>query len=138
MAARATAGETLADLLLLAERRQDVAGGRALARRAHELGHEVSHTTLNKILAGRSDGRQSVATLDAIAALADVSRSRVHTAAGRPAPGRPFADELPPEADLLSRRQRDAVLAVVRALVDGADGAAAAPPAGAAARRRRT
>src|SRR6478752_2282719 len=128
MAARQDPEETLADLLELAERRQDVTGGRALARRAGELGHEVSHTTLNKILAGRVENRQSVATLDAIAALAGVSRARAHGAAGRPAPGKPFADELPAEADLLTRRQRDVVLGVVRVLLETAEPSADAPP----------
>jgi len=121
MAARQDPEETLADLLALAERRQDVTGGRALARRAGELGHEVSHTTLNKILAGRVENRQSVGTLDAIASLAGVSRARAHGAAGRKAPGKPFADELPDEADLLTRRQRDVVLGVVRALLETAE-----------------
>jgi len=142
VAARRTSDESLVDLLALAERRQGVTGGRALARRAAELGHDVSHTTLNKLLSGKADNRQSVGTLDAIATLADVSRSRVHQAAGRPAPGRPFADEIPPDADLLTRRQRDVVLGVVRALIDGAasgDAAAnATPPVRAVARRRQT
>lgn len=137
-----TTDESLVDLLHRAEARQQVRGGRALARRAIELDHQVSHTTLNKILAGRADNRQSTATLDAIAALAGVSRARVHTAAGRPTPGLPFKDELPPEADLLNRRQRDAVLGVVRALLDAADPETsdAEPevlPLGAVARRRR-
>ena len=138
MAARTASDETLADLLTLAERRQDVVGGRALARRAAELGHDVSHTTLNKIIAGRADNRQSVTTLDAIAALADVSRSRAHTAAGRRPPGKSFADEIPPEADLLTRKQRDVVLGVVRALLDGAEAKRDdAPPLRAVARRRK-
>lgn len=130
--------ETLADLLAVAEKRQDVRGGRALSRRAAELGHEVSHTTLNKILAGKVESRLSAVTLDAVAALSGASRSRVYAAAGRPAPGKPFADELPAEADLLTRRQRDVVLGVVRALLDASDVAAAAdvPPVRAVARRR--
>lgn len=131
------ADETLADLLALAERRQGVSGGRALARRASELGHDVSHTTLNKILAGRADNRQSAGTLDAVAALAEVGRARAYTAAGRRSPGRPFADELPVEADQLTRKQRDVVLGVVRALLDTADAARDdAPPLRAVARRR--
>jgi hypothetical protein len=139
VAARQATDETLADLLAIAERRQDVAGGRALARRAAELGHDVSHTTLNKILSGKADNRQSVGTLDAIAALAGVSRSRAHTAAGRRAPGKPFADELPAEADLLNRKQRDVVLGVVRALLDsGAATGDSAPPLTAVARRRKS
>ena len=139
MATRGTAGETLADLLVLAQRRQGVKGGRALDRRATELGHRVSHTTLNKIMSGTASGQQNISTLDAIAALAEVSRTRVHAAAGRPAPGKPFAAELPPESDLLSRRQRDVVLSVVRALLDEADATSAnrdAPPLRAVARRR--
>src|SRR6478735_10458236 len=138
VAARQATGETLADLLAIAERRQDVAGGRALARRAAELGHDVSHTTLNKILSGKADNRQSVGTIDAVAALAGVSRSRAHTAAGRRAPGKPFADELPAEADLLTRRQRDVVLGVVRVLLESAETADEAPPVKAVARRRKS
>jgi hypothetical protein len=137
MAARQDQDETLADLLAIAERRQDVSGGRALARRAGELGHEVSHTTLNKILAGRVENRQSVGTVDAIAALSGVSRTRAHTAAGRRAPGRPFADELPDEADLLTRRQRDVVLGVVRVLLESNEAEADGPPLKAVARRRK-
>jgi transcriptional regulator with XRE-family HTH domain len=141
VAARRAADESLVDLLAIAERRQGVSGGRALARRAAELGHDVSHTTVNQILAGRMEGRPTVATLEAIAALADVSRTRVHQAAGRPVPGRPFADELPDDVDLMTRRQRDAVLAVVRTFLDptavpGAAGKRSTPPAKAAARRR--
>ena len=119
--AAAREAETLADLLAQAERRQEVTGGRALARRALELGHAVSHTTLNKILAGRIDNRLSAGTLDAVVALSGASRARVYAAAGRPAPGKPFADELPAEADLLSRRQRDVVLGVVRALLEASE-----------------
>jgi hypothetical protein len=119
-------GETLADLLRRAQKRQGTESGRALSRRAAELGYDVSHTTLNKILADRG-GNLSALTLDAVAALAEVPRSRAHVAAGRPAPGKPFADELPPEVDRLTRKQRDAVLGVVRVLLDESAETKAAP-----------
>lgn len=138
MAARAQTDETLADLLLVAQRRHDVTSGRALALLAADLGHDVSHTTLNKILAGR-EGGQSLATVDAIAALSGVSRARAHAAAGRPVPGKPFVDEVPAEADLLTRRQRDVVLGVIRVLVEQAESPAeAVTPLRGVARRRKS
>ena len=103
----------------LAERRQGVTGGRALARRAAELGHEVSHTTVNKIMAGRADNRVSTVSAPSMRSPrwpTSPAHARMHCSGPSPAQGDPFAAELPAEADLLNRRQRDVVLSVVRAL----------------------
>ncbi|WP_157181573.1 hypothetical protein [Actinopolymorpha alba] len=114
--------ETLTDLLRLASQRHD-ASGRRLGDIAASNGWDITHTTINHILAGRYRSRPGPRTLEAIANLANVSLERVYAAADVPLPARRLADELPREADLLTPRQRTAVIEVIRAMVD-AHGAA--------------
>lgn len=109
--------ETLTDLLRIAVQRHD-ASGRRLADLASQRGLDITHTTINHILSGRYRSRPGQKTLDAIAALADVSRDRVYAAAGIPLPGPPFTDELPPGVDYLTGRQRAAVIEVIRAMLE--------------------
>lgn len=105
---------TLRDIAQLASDRHDGVRGRALDREAKRLGLRLSYTTVDKILAGTYRSQPGPETLDALAALAGVDRAEVYEAAGVPLPMSSFAEQLPPDADLLTARQRDSVLAVVR------------------------
>lgn len=105
---------TLRRIAELASERHDGAKGRALGRIAEQRGLDLSYTTVDKILTGKYRSTPKPATLDALALLAGVEREDVYRAAGVPMPMAPFAEQLPPDADLLTPLQRDAVLAVVR------------------------
>jgi hypothetical protein len=76
---------------------------------------QVSHGQLAAIANG-DYGKISDRVLDGIALALDLPRALVHETYGVRRPHEPF--RLPPEADRLTRRQRDAVLSVVRAMLD--------------------
>lgn len=83
------------------------------------MGYEIAHTTIAQIRAGTYPSRPSRKTLEAVAYLAGVPYAAVHKAAGLGTPGRPFADQLPQDVDDLDARQREVVIIVIRALLDG-------------------
>ncbi|NOQ62792.1 hypothetical protein [Mycolicibacterium fortuitum] len=99
-------------------------------------GLQLNRTTVSQILSGTYKGVASDGTIRAIGWLAGVSDEVAFTAAGRRAPGPPFALELPPGIDDLSPRERAAAIEILRALiaqrqeinryVDSADGDSAA------------
>ena len=60
--------------------------------------------------------------LRALAWLAGVHEDVAFTAAGKPKPGPPLADELPPGVDYLSPRSRRAAIEMLRALVAAEQG----------------
>lgn len=105
---------SLREIAELASQRHGGARGRALDRIAKQQGLDLSYTTVDRILVGKYRSIPKPATLDALAVLAGVPKERVYKAAGVPMPMAPFAEQLPPDADLLTPLQRDAVLAVVR------------------------
>lgn len=107
-------GLTLREIAQLASDRNGGVRGRALDRAAKKAGLTLSYTTVDRILAGTYTSTPSRKTLEALAALANVPVDDVFRAAGVPVPLARFAEQLPPDADLLTGQQREAVLAVVR------------------------
>jgi hypothetical protein len=97
--------------------REHSESGRSFARRADLLGHDLSYSTVNDLRRGALR-KVSDAKLDAIADTAGLPRAQVYAAAGLPAPGRPFAEELPDGVDLLDQRERNAVVELLKVMVD--------------------
>ncbi|NUO59021.1 MAG: hypothetical protein HOV78_20360 [Hamadaea sp.] len=109
--------ETLAGLLREAMRLEQATSGRALGDLAQRRGLALTHTQINHILAGTYHSKPKRSTIDAIATLARVKPEVAYRAAGVPMAGKPFADELPPDVDLLKPHHRKAVIGVVRAFL---------------------
>ncbi|WP_127572724.1 hypothetical protein [Georgenia faecalis] len=108
---------TLREIADEAVNRNGGVGGRALGRIAESRGLTLSYTTVDKIRAGTYTSRPKPQTLEALAELSGRPLSVVYEAAGVPMPLRPFAADLPPEADLLEPDQRKAIYGIVRAFV---------------------
>lgn len=108
---------TLRDLLDLAMDKRGTTSGRRLAELARGHGFEVTHTTINQIRSGSYKFRPSEDTIEAFAWLAGVPAETAYAAAGRRAPGRPFAEDLPPGVDNLGPRERKAAVELLRAFV---------------------
>lgn len=85
---------------------------------AQDAGYKVVGTTLGHIRGGRYKSSPSDDTIRAIAYLAGVDESVAFAAAGRPVPGPPLADELPPGADNLSPKARKAIIDMARLLIE--------------------
>jgi hypothetical protein len=105
---------TLKDVAKAASDKNDGARGRKLGRVAEGLGLKISYTTVDDILEGRYKSRPGRGILDALAELSGMNKEDVYAAAGVPLPLRPLADDLPPDADLLSGPQRRVVIDTVR------------------------
>ena len=105
---------TLRDVALKASERVGGLQGRALGREADKRSLTLSYTTVDKILAGTYTSRPKRATLEALAELSGIPLERVYEAAGEPLPLLPLAEQLPPDADLLSAEQRRVVIDTVR------------------------
>lgn len=84
---------------------------------ARPRGMSLNRSTASQILRGAYRGTPSSATVRAIGWLAGVTDEVAFAAAGQPAPGRPFADQLPAATDTLNDRERAVVIDVVRALL---------------------
>lgn len=93
--------------------------GRSLSYRdaARRSGGKISHGRLQAIANGEL-GKISDRVVEGIAAAIDVPQQQIYESLSIRRPFEPFV--LPKEADRLSRRQRDAVLSVVRAMLDPA------------------
>jgi hypothetical protein len=109
---------TLAGLIDLAFERHEVRSGAELERVAQGLGYKIVATTINHIRANTYKPKPRKATLEAIAKLAGVPVSVAYDAAGLPAPGPPFAEQLPDGVDYLSPNERDVVIRLLRLLVE--------------------
>ncbi|MCT1366585.1 hypothetical protein M4D50_01035 [Rothia sp. p3-SID1597] len=96
--------------------------GRRLAALAQQHGFELTHTTFNHLRAGTYKARPSEDTLRALAWLAGVPETVAFTLAGRPTPGPPLAEELPPGSDNLSPKARKVVIDLLRVLVTAEQG----------------
>lgn len=96
--------------------------GRRLAFLAQDHGFTMTPTTFNHLRAGTYKARPSEDTLRALAWLAGVPEEVAFTLAGRPAPGPPLADELPPGSDYLSPKARKVVIDLLRVLVTAEQG----------------
>lgn len=91
---------------------------RKLRDNARRRGHPIGHATIGIYL--RDDHpRPSEPTLKGLAAAFGVSLPTVRKAAGKGVETKPF--RLPSEADHLTRRQRAAVVEVVRAMLEPDD-----------------
>lgn len=108
--------DTLRGLIAKARRERDKSV-RQLALAAQEAGHKIVGTTLNAIEAGTYHSVPTAETIRAIGWLARVSDDVAFTAAGRPVPGPPFAEELPPGVDDLTSPERRAAIAILRVLI---------------------
>lgn len=108
---------TLQQIAQRAVDRNGGSAGRSLDREAKRQGLTLSYTTVDKILAGTYRSTPKRVTLDALAVLAGLSKEQVYAAAGRPLPQAPFAEQLPPDVDLLTPTQRESVLSVIRQFV---------------------
>ncbi|WP_178945936.1 hypothetical protein [Kocuria sp. TGY1127_2] len=96
--------------------------GRRLAFLAQDHGFELTHTTFNHLRAGTYKAHPSEDTLRALAWLAGVHEDVAFTLAGRPTPGPPLAEELPPGSDNLSPKARKVVIDLLRVLVTAEQG----------------
>jgi hypothetical protein len=112
--------KTLQDLIDLAMTHREVQSSAALSRIGKAAGYSITHTTIAGIRNGTYSWTPERATLEAIAYLAGVPFAVAYEAAGlgAPAPGKPFAEQLPLDADKLNARQRDVVIEVIRALIE--------------------
>ncbi|HZZ45640.1 MAG TPA: hypothetical protein VFE65_02005 [Pseudonocardia sp.] len=96
-----------------------------LSKVAATAGYPVSHTLLSQIRRSVYPVKRADRDLiQALACIAGVRYEVARDAAGLGFELPPFADELPAEADHLTREQRDAVLSIIRAFLTLGDGAA--------------
>lgn len=112
---------SLQDLAEMAVERHGLSG-RQLAFKAQQHGLQLTNTTFNAIRSNTYKFQASDETLRALAWLAGVHEDVAFTAAGKPKPGPPLADELPPGVDNLSLRSRRAAIEMLRALVAAEQG----------------
>lgn len=101
----------------IASERHGGARGRALGRIAESHGLTLSFTTVDRILAGKYRSNPQAPLLEALAVLSGLPVEAVYAAAGVPLPQAPLAEQLPPDSDLLTPKQRDAVLSVIRQFI---------------------
>lgn len=107
-------GLTLREVALQASQRVGGLQGRALDREAKKRGLTLSYTTVDRIIAGTYNSRPTSKTLEALAELAGIPAEDVFAAADIPMPSKSLAEQLPPEADMLTGAQRRVVIDVVR------------------------
>jgi hypothetical protein len=105
---------TLKDVAQAASLKNGGARGRELGRIAKERGLKLTYTTVDHMLEGRYKSKPGRQTLDALAVLSGMPREEVFGAAGVPLPLKPLAQDLPPDADLLTGPQRRVVIDTVR------------------------
>lgn len=109
-------------LLDLIERVRRAEGGpmkplsvRQLSERS---GGKIDRTTLGQIVNNTHSGNFDVDTIHGlVTALAPTPADEVWRLLGQPGAPKPFVEEMPAHVDLLNRRQRDAVLDVINAMV---------------------
>lgn len=87
------------------------------AREKGRLSSRLNRVTISNILNGSYKSRPTDDTIRAIAYLAGVTDEVAFTAAGRRAPGRPFAEDLPDGVDDLTPKEREAAVYMLRVLV---------------------
>lgn len=109
--------KTLRDIALIAKDKHDGASGYQMERIAEDGGYRITFTTFNKIVAGTYVSRATRKTLEALAHLSGVPLERVYEVANQRHVADRFADQLPPDVDLLTEDQRNAVITVTRAFL---------------------
>jgi hypothetical protein len=110
--------QNLASLIDLAFDKHDVRSGAALERVAQGLGLKIVATTINHIRGGTYRPHPRKDTLHVIAQLAGVPIEVAYEAAQLPIPGPSFAKELPDGVDYLTPAERQAVIGLLRVLVE--------------------
>lgn len=110
------AGPTLRDLIKKALVRHETKSINHLAKIGRDAGYSITQTTLSQIHSETYRSEPKAPTLEAIAYLAGVPFVTAHRAAGLGEPGIPFRPA--PGADRLTRKQRDVVNSVIRALLE--------------------
>lgn len=109
--------KTLRDIALIAKDKHDGASGYEMQRIAERDGYRITFTTFNKIVAGTYVSRATRKTLEALAHLSGIPIDHVYEVAGQRHVTDRFADQLPPDVDLLTEDQRNAVITVTRAFL---------------------
>lgn len=109
---------SLADLVELAMTRHEVIYVTDLERIARQAGHKINRTTITQLRTGTYNRRPGRAVLEALAYLANVNYQTVLKLAGLGGKLAPFASQIPPDADLLTPRQREVLLSLIRVMID--------------------
>lgn len=109
---------TLQGLIDKAQQRHGTTSTPKLAEIAQKKGHKLNHTTISQIRSGKYRSEPAEDTLRAIAFLAGVPYRVAYEAAGLGVLNSPFVDQLPRDVDRLTPKQRTAVLAIIRLLID--------------------
>ncbi|HJC61966.1 MAG TPA: hypothetical protein H9755_16850 [Candidatus Dietzia intestinigallinarum] len=86
-------------------------------REKGRLSSKLNRATIAQIVNGSNRKRPTDDTIRAIAFLAGVDDEVAFTTAGRRAPGRPFAEDLPDGVDDLTPKEREAAVYMLRVLV---------------------
>lgn len=110
--------KSLTDLVDRAMERLDVAYVTDLERIARTAGHKINRTTINSLKNGTYNRRPGRAVLEALAYLAGVSYATALKAAGLGEVEVPFASRLPADVDILTPREQEALLALLRAMIE--------------------
>lgn len=110
--------ENLRGVVNLAFDRHSARSGAALARIAQAAGFDIVSTTINNIRAGTYPYRPNAATIRALAFLSGLPLNTVAKVAGVEMSGTPFAERLPRDVDLLSEQDKDALLRLLRSMID--------------------
>ena len=113
---------SLRDLVELALVRNQVRFLSDLERIAARAGYKIVATTLSEMRRGSYRSQPTRQTLEALAYLAGVTYEVARDVAGRAtgvAPGAPsFVKEVPPKADILSPAEREALLHLIRVMIN--------------------
>ncbi len=117
--------QTLQELIDQAMVKQGVTSLRRLEAKSKELGVPVSNSLLSLIYRHEYRSRPGKSLIHALSVLAGVSYETAHRAAGLGAPA--VAYNPPPEADLLTAKERDVVNAVIRTIVEAHERSSAEP-----------
>lgn len=108
---------TYQDLIDRARQRHPGASTRELARKAREAGFAIVGTTISQMQRGIYSSQPQPSTLEALAWLAGVPYKKVHRIAGLGEVRPPFAEQLPANVDLLSAREREALVGLMRVML---------------------
>ena len=109
---------SLQQVVELAMRRHDVADAAKLTRIASEAGFKVNNTTMTRLRRGTYSSKPTRPLLTALAWLAGTTYEVAREAAGISSDQPPFAQQLPVDVDLLTPKERAAVIELLRLLIE--------------------
>jgi hypothetical protein len=115
---------TYRDVIEAAFKHQNVRYGTDLERIAKRAGFPLVSTTINQMKAGTYHSRPERPTLEALAFISGLPMRVIQEVAGVPVTETPFVDQLPADVDRLTPRERDAVIVLLRVLLDRPAGGA--------------